>query len=493
MEPVVETDRGRVRGVVSGGVAAFKGIPYAAAPVGDLRFAAPAPAPAWEGVRDATHYGPTAPKPPYRTPLDKLLPDPSIPGDDFLNLNVWTPDLTASLPVFVWIHGGAFVHGSGAVPFYDGTNFARDGVVFVSINYRLGALGFALLDDAPANRGLLDQVAALQWVRDNIAAFGGNPDLVTIAGESAGAMSVTALLSMPAAEGLFRRAIAQSGAGHAVMSAATARRVSAALAEALEVEPTRAGLTSVTPDELIGAQEALVERIRSDPNPETWGEIAADSMAFAPCVDGDVLSARPIDRIADGASSDVDVLIGTNADEFTLFFVPFGVDAAIDENLLRMLTGVHGLDVDAALAVYRETRPGATPGQLLMDVLRDRMFRIPALRVAEARAVLDAPTYVYRFDWGSPQFDGRLGATHALEIGFVFDNLSVAENSPLAGRKPPQALADRMHQAWVAFASTGLPGWGRYGETRTEMTFGNECGPVDDPDAAVRVLWDGIR
>ncbi|MEE2032280.1 carboxylesterase/lipase family protein [Rhodococcus chondri] len=493
MEPVVQTGRGRVRGVVSGGVAAFKGIPYAAAPVGDLRFAAPAPVPAWDGVREATQYGPTAPKPPYRSPLDQLLPDPVIPGEDFLNLNVWTPDFAASLPVLVWIHGGAFVHGSSAVSLYDGSNFARDGLVFVSINYRLGAPGFALLEDAPANRGLLDQVAALQWVRDNIAAFGGNPDLVTIAGESAGAMSVLTLLAMPAAEGLFRRAIAQSGAGHAVMAADTARRVAAALAESLEVEPSRAGFASVTPEELVGAQEALVERIRADPNPETWGESAADSRAFAPCIDGEVLTARPIDRIADGASADVDVLIGTNTDEFTLFFVPFGVDGAIDDNLLRMMIGVHGLDVDAALVAYRAARPDATPGQLLMDVLRDRMFRIPALRVAEARWALDIPTYVYRFDWPTTEYDGRLGATHALEIGFVFDNLRVRESSALAGPKPPQELAERMHQAWVAFASTGRPGWSRYGDNRTEMTFGLDSGTTDDPDAELRALWDGIR
>ncbi len=201
MNPVVETTCGRVKGTAEGGTAVFKGIPYAAAPFGDLRFAAPEPAPKWDDVRDAVDFGPTAPKAAYGAPFDRLFEDPAIPGENPLNLNVWTPGIDASLPVLVWIHGGAFVRGSSAVPLYDGANFARDGVVFVSINYRLGAEGFAFLADAPANRGLLDQVAALEWVRDNIAAFGGNPEAVTIVGESAGAMSVGSLLAMPLQKG----------------------------------------------------------------------------------------------------------------------------------------------------------------------------------------------------------------------------------------------------------------------------------------------------
>src|SRR5690606_37542735 len=184
----------------------------------------------------------------------QLLHEPSIPGEDVLGINVWSPDLSGSLPVIVWIHGGAFAHGSSAVALYDGANFARDGVVFVSINYRLGAEGFALLDDAPANRGLLDQVAALEWVRDNIAAFGGDPDRVTIAGESAGAMSVVSLLAMPAARGLFRRAIAQSGAGHSVMSAGTARTVAGALGAMLGVARTHAVFAGIEPKVLVHAQ-----------------------------------------------------------------------------------------------------------------------------------------------------------------------------------------------------------------------------------------------
>lgn len=241
--PVVPTSRGSVRGTVEEGIAVYRGIPYAAAPVGERRFAAPAPVVAWDGVRDATAFGPTPPKPAYAPPFDQMLSDPMIPGDEVLNLNVWTPAAAAGadpaesdggqpttdgdglLPVLVWIHGGAFRAGSGAIGNYDGGAFARDGVVCVTLNYRLGMDGFGLLPDAPPNRGLLDQVAALRWVQDEIAAFGGDPARVTIAGESAGAMSAVSLLASPATTGLFRAVIAQSGAGHHVQSPESARRV----------------------------------------------------------------------------------------------------------------------------------------------------------------------------------------------------------------------------------------------------------------------------
>ncbi|MCR8693095.1 carboxylesterase/lipase family protein [Rhodococcus rhodochrous] len=493
MEPVVDTTGGRVRGTTVGGTAVFKGIPYAAAPFGELRFAAPGPVPRWDGVRPATEFGPTAPKAPYAPPIDQLLHEPSIPGEDVLGLNVWSPDLSGSLPVIVWIHGGAFVHGSSAVALYDGANFARDGVVFVGINYRLGAEGFALLDDAPANRGLLDQVAALAWVRDNIAAFGGDPDRVTIAGESAGAMSVVSLLAMPAARGLFRRAIAQSGAGHSVMSAGTARTVAGALSAMLGVAPTRAAFAGIEPKVLVDAQERLTARIRSERDPATWGEIATDSMAFEPCVDGTVLPGRPIDLVGKGAGSDVDVLIGHNDDEMTLFFVPLGVDGLLDEAAARGLAAAYGLTDPEAFDAYRRARPDARPGDTAMHIVRDWMYRIPVLRVAEARTVHDAETHVYRFDWKSPLFDGRLGATHALDIGFVFDNLHLPQAAALAGSAPPQELATRMHRAWVDFATTGSPGWPPYGDERTEMLFGDTCATVDDHEADLRTLWDGIR
>jgi para-nitrobenzyl esterase len=477
-------------------VAAFKGIPYAAPPFGDLRFAAPVPAPRWDGVRNCTDYGPTVPKPPYPAPVDLLLPEPVIAGEDVLNLNVWTPDPSATgLPVLVWIHGGAFVNGSGAVPQYDGTAFARDGVVTVTINYRLGVDGFLHFDDdGPANRGLLDQVAALEWVRDNIAAFGGDPDRVTIAGESAGAMSVTALLSMPRAAGLFRRAIAQSGAGHHALSAPTARRVAGLLAERLGVPLTRAALATVPIEDLVAAQRALSEQAALAPDPAVWGEITLNSMVYEPVIDGDVLPALPITAIQAGAGAGVDVLAGSNTDEHALFLVPNGFVDLIDEGLLRLTLGGYGVPVEAAIDAYRTDAPAAGPGELLIKAATDWFFRVPAIRLAEARAGGPGRTFLYEFAWPSPQFAGRLGACHALEVGFTFDTLAAPGSEPLAGPSAPQELADVMHAAWVAFVAGGDPGWPAYDQaTRPVQVFGNLTGVVPDPRAQQRILWDGVR
>ena len=224
MDTVVRTRQGAVRGTMDEGMAVFKGIPYAAPPFGSLRFQPPRPAEPWDGVREALNYGPTVTKPPYFPPFDAILPEPAIAGEDCLNLNIWTPDPgKVGLPVMVWIHGGAFANGTGAILTYNGSRFARDGVVCVTINYRLGVDGFLYLGDGNANLGLLDQVAALTWVQENIEAFGGDPNNVTIFGESAGGMSIGTLLSMPLAKGLFRRVIAESGAGHHVISPATAQ------------------------------------------------------------------------------------------------------------------------------------------------------------------------------------------------------------------------------------------------------------------------------
>jgi len=491
---VVDIRQGRVRGALAEGIASFKGIPYAAAPFGANRFKPPQTAPSWDGIRDALAFGATVPKPPYFPPFDEILPEPVVEGEECLNLNIWTPDTAAvGLPVMVWIHGGAFANGTGAVPHYDGTRFARDGVVLVTINYRLGVDGFLFLADGVANLGLLDQVAALEWVRDNIAAFGGDSGNVTIFGESAGGMSVTTLLSMPRARGLFKRVIAESGAGHHAISTGTATRVGGYLAEKLGVPPDRAAIASVPVPDTYAAQIALSAEAFMAPDPGKWGEVAANLMPFEPVIDGDVVPVLPIEGIAAGASAGVDVMVGTNREEQRLFMVPSGAIDLIDENILGAAVAGYRLPANA-IELYSAARPGATPGDLLAAISTDWFFRIPAVRLAEAHSGNGGSAYVYEMAWRSPLYGGRLGACHALEIGFVFDNLDAEWTDRLAGAHPPQSIADEMHRAWVAFARTGDPGWESYDAgRRTVMRFDSASAVVDDPDGAERRLWEGIR
>lgn len=487
-----QTRQGAVAGTDINGVHVFKGIPYAAPPFGPRRLRPPEPPSPWDGVRDCTRFGPTVPKGPYIQPFDELLAEPVIAGEDCLNLNIWTPELgQAGLPVLVWIHGGAFTNGSGAVPQYDGTAFARDGIVCVTINYRLGADGFLFLDDGVANCGLLDQLAALHWVQDNIGAFGGDPSRVTVAGESAGAMSVITLLSMPRSTGLFHRAIAESGAGQHVLTPGTAARVGGYLAGQLGVPATREAIAAVPLQQLLDAQAALSLDLQLNRDPAKWAEITVNAMVWEPVVDGDTLPAVPLDGLRAGAGRDVDVLIGTNSDEENFFLVPTGVPDFIDDGALQLAAAAYGLG-DDALPVYRASRPGASAYDLFAAVLGDWFFRIPALRVAEAR--LASRTWVYEFAWQTPVFDGRLGACHYLDVAFVFDTLRSDGAGLLLGSEPPQELADTMHRAWVDFVRNGDPGWSPYTpENRRTMVFSFDSTVAHDPHGDERQLWEGLR
>jgi para-nitrobenzyl esterase len=489
MGSTVVTAYGQIRGQVRDGVTSFLGVPYAASPTGALRFRAPAPVLPWTGIRDADSFGATPPKPDYAAPFDQLLPEPNIAGDDWLTVNVWTPDPGgAGWPVMVWIHGGAFSNGNSAVPIYDGHAFARDGVVLVSVNYRLGVDGFALLPDAPANRGLLDQIAALEWVRDNIAAFGGDPANVTIFGESAGAMSVTTLLSIPRAQGLFAKAITQSGAGQAAADPADAAMVTKELGQALRLEATARNLAGVDLATLIGAQATVRDALAAQPDPARFGaSIVAGSMAFVPVVDGDLIPAHPMSSIAHGTGAGVPLLTGTTTEEFRLFLVPSGAAAYITGEALAGLLGAVGVSTEVA-ELYRANRPDASPGDLLCAVLTDRFFRLPALAVAQARSSGPAPTYVYEFAWQSPVSD--LGACHSLEIPFVFDNLSASGAELALGPTPPQALADQMHAVWISFARGGDPGWPAFDDTYPVMVFDGGGGGLElDPRGDERRIW----
>ncbi|TCC02836.1 carboxylesterase/lipase family protein [Kribbella soli] len=451
------TQYGPVRGT-DADVLSFKGIPYAAPPVGPNRFQPPRPPEPWTSPRDSRGYGATAPQTRIEGVMGQLIPRTIIPGDDYLNLNVWTPGLTGRAPVMVFIHGGSFTSGSGALSVYDGTRFARDGVVLVTINYRLGADGFLWFGDGTPNLGLLDQIAALTWVRDNIDGFGGDPGNVTIFGESAGAMSVCTLLAMPAAEGLFHRAIAQSGAGHNTISPESARLVGTRLAAALGTAPTREAIADVPVPQLLAAQDMLSQQVSAKPRAKRWGDVARTLLPFSPVVDGDLLPGAPLDRIRAGAAADVDLLIGTNSEEARLFLVPTGVAARMNTPLLYAAAALRfGLPV-SGVRRYRANRPGATAGDVLAAVMTDSYYRIPAIRLAEAHR----GTYMYEFGWRSPACDGTLGACHALELAFVFNNLDDPSTAPMLGPAPPQHLADLVHRTWLNFATTGTPDWPPY-------------------------------
>ncbi|MGH3502169.1 MAG: carboxylesterase/lipase family protein [Nocardioidaceae bacterium] len=472
----------------STGVLTFLGIPYAAPPIGARRFAPPEPPRPWKEARDATSRGPAAPQPGASGPVGELLPRVSIVGDDYLNLNVWTSDLGGSRPVMVFIHGGSFTTGSGAIPVYDGARFARDGVVLVTINYRLGADGFLWFGEGTPNLGLLDQVAALTWVRDNIRSFGGDPGNVTVFGESAGAMSACTLLAMPAAAGLFRRVIAQSGDAQRVISPVAAERVGRRLAEILGVHAGRDWIAEVPRPVLLQAQLQLSQEAAASPDPELWGEVARNIMPFEPVVDGELLPRAPHEAIRSGAGSSVDILVGTNHDEWRLFFVPTGVaDRADADDLHRFVSDRMG--APSVIPTYRATRPRASAGELMCAIMTDWFYRLPALQTA---ADHDG-TYVYEFTWGSPAYGGALGSCHALELPFVFDNLDDPGYATMLGGQPPQHIADSMHRAWVAFATSGDPGWPAYSpESRLSMRFGAECELTTDSRAEERAAWDGV-
>ncbi|MEV7543204.1 MULTISPECIES: carboxylesterase family protein [unclassified Streptomyces] len=437
-------------GVVEGrweaaGTAVFRGVPYAAPPTGALRFAAPRPPAAWDGVRDAGAFGPTAPKVPYPPVFAALLSDPEIPGEDCLNLNVWTPDPApgARLPVMVWIHGGAHTRGSSAVPVYDGSAFARDGVVLVSVNFRLGVLGYGLFPDAPANRGLLDQIAALEWVRDNIAAFGGDPGRVTVFGESAGAISTGALLAAPRAAGLFARAVLQSGAPEA-LPREQVRTMVRRMAARLRVPATARAFEAVPLPALLAAQDAAMRRS----SPVLGGP------AFGLVTDPATLPADPLEA---AAASEVPLLMGWTAQEHRLWLAPTGGMRLLDRlGPLAVAYGrLRGGKDRAAVRALRAALPEASPADLAGELVTDRLLRDPLRRIAGARRA--APSHLYEFRW--PSGLPGLGACHALELGFVFDTLDRPESSWLAGPDAPQALADEMHGAWVRYAVGGDPGW----------------------------------
>jgi para-nitrobenzyl esterase len=506
--PVALTTAGRVRGIASDGVYVFKGVPYGAPTSGKNRFMPPQPPIPWSGERDTLEYGlstpqsdPTAKRAPAASSslIGELSDRPE--GEDCLVLNVWTRGLRDGRrrPVMFWIHGGGFQAGSGSSPGYDGTNLCKRGdVVVVTINHRLNVMGFLHLGDLggaefarTGNVGMLDIVQALQWVRDNIEAFGGDPDNVMIFGESGGGRKVGTLLAMPGARGLFKRAVIQSGPTIRVVTREDATTAAQAVLDELQIaRKDFRKLQDVPLDRLMPAYFAASRKHGF--NHTVTG--------FAPVVDGDVLPQHPFHPAASAVMPEVPLLIGTNRTEMTLQLsgdsAAFALDEAGLQSRVQGLLGEHATEV---LGVYRKAVPQATPSQLFFLIVSDNRYCAPIMTIAERRAALGrAPVYAYYFAWETPVQGGRLMSPHALEISFAFDNTERSSRFTGGGARPA-ALADKMSDAWIAFARTGvpdtgkLPKWTPYSASRrATMVFNDASEIVNDPLGARREAMQAV-
>jgi para-nitrobenzyl esterase len=502
VDGVVEVQGGRVRGVRRHGLWSFSGIPYAASPEGPRRWRPPAPPVPWTGIRECESFGPIAPQSPGLVEMS-LGGEPDEQSEDCLSLNLWTPALDgARRPVMVWVHGGSFVSGSGAGSLYRGGMLARQGdVVVVTINYRLGLLGFlahpALEDPGQTwlhgekwsgfgNWGLADQVAALQWVCDHIDAFGGDPGNVTLFGESAGGMSVSSLLGVEAAKGLFHRAIVESGPPN-VLSVDQAANRSEELAAHLGVPMTREALEQVPSEELVRAAAEVGQAARND----------LSGLLVTPTVDGGLLTASPAVEVRSGSASQVPLLIGTTRDESAFFAVGNAKVNSLDGEGLRdwvsrFTAGPDG--ADGLIGAVKDARlsRGETvaPKDLWVAISTELIFRLPTIRLADAHAAASLPgvgTYCYLFTWESPAFGGILGSCHALEIPFVFGTVhNPGVQGFSGGGERAFELSAAMRRDWIAFARSGVPQrWPTWDETdRPTRVFG----PWPGGDEMVRDL-----
>jgi para-nitrobenzyl esterase len=497
---IVKTEAGRIEGKFEGGVFVFKGVPYAAPPVEELRWMPPEPVAAWEGVKPALSFGDIAPQ-----VVGSSVLGPGIAGtqsEDCLYLNVWSPGLDGkSRPVMVWIHGGVFNLGSGSMPMYHGGRLAaKNDVVVVTINYRLGMLGFLNLKAAtggriPAtgNEGLLDQMAALEWVRRNIASFGGDPGNVTVFGESAGGMSIGCMLAMPGIKMSFDKAILQSGVGATAVSLEQGASVGREALEVLGLGPDDVrALRNLPVERLLAADVQLRARMAAPGQPPRMG-------VTAPVIDGDVLPQAPLTAIREGSAQGIPILVGTNLDEWRFLGAMDPNFPNMDETgLVQRVAAFVGRDrAHPLIEAYRRARErraqSAGPLDLLSAILSDLLFRLPALQVVEAQEAAGGVAYDYLFTWPSVAMNGLLGACHLAEIGFVFG----AYDDTFCGSGPAaDKLSKNMQEAWTAFArqgdpsSQGLGSWPHYGDRRTTMILDRECRLSEAPYEEERRAWD---
>ncbi|WP_081949562.1 carboxylesterase/lipase family protein [Paenibacillus durus] len=480
-QPEAATMYGKVRGIQDHGINIWRGIPFAAPPTGELRFRAPQPPASWNGVRDAFAFGPVCHQPPDRKGT-RFPGGTPVYDEDCLYLNVWAPAGAESLPVMVWIHGGTFLTGAGSQPLFDGAALALSGnVVVVSVNYRLGPFGFLHLaplgDDYSSNVGLLDQIAALEWTRGNIAGFGGDPQRITVFGESAGSMSIAALLAMPAARGLLTGAIMQSGPSQAFRPE-QGEAVALGLLAELGIDRANAGkLLELPAEAIMEAAGRLVQRL-------TGGSPA---MIFQPVVDSLTLPEEPVRAVANGSAAGIPLLIGTNAHEGHYFFREGAQVPAIEESLKVLQQALGTPDLSELASHYPANWEGPA------GILTDLFFWGGAIAFAESQ-LEHGPVWMYRFDWGVKEHPLLLRAVHTAEIPYVFGNMSHLRDLGLAISPPMESLSSSMQNAWIAFAHGGRPGtrdlpWPEYGLTeRATLIFDETACVVKDPDPEKRRL-----